>query len=131
MVQAEQPLQIALPIIGSLLSLFYFVQKQKLEELKVFREIFTECNSRYDEVNESLAEIVESEGKCLSSVEKQILVDYFNLCGEEYLYYRHGIIDPTVWEAWANGMRAILEAPRITEHWKKEKSTGSYYGLPF
>jgi hypothetical protein len=42
-------------VVGSLLSVAYFLQKQKLEELRLFREIFKDCNLRYDEMNDELA----------------------------------------------------------------------------
>ena len=129
-VRSNQPIAIALPIIGSLLSLFYFIQKQKLEELRLFRVIFKECNSRYDEMNEKLAKILECSESDLAANEKEALVDYFNLCGEEYLYFSRGFIDPSVWKAWENGMRAIVESPRIHPFWQQEKATESYYGLP-
>lgn len=130
MVRYDQPIEIAFPLIGSLLSLFYFIQKQKLEELRLFREIFKECNSRYDALNEKLAEIRESSETELTTKEKQTLIDYFNLCGEEYLYFSHGFIDPSVWKAWENGMTAIVKSPRISPFWQQEKATESYYGLP-
>ena len=38
-------------VLGGLLSFVYFVQKQRLEETKLFRDIFQECNKRYDCLN--------------------------------------------------------------------------------
>jgi len=58
------------------------------------------------------------------------VIDYLNLCGEEYLYYKRGYIEPSVWHAWQNGMKSILEAPSIYAVWVAEKKTGSYYDLP-
>ena len=127
--QTEKPLTVAAPIVGTLLSVLYFVQKQKLEELKVFRDIFRECNERYDALNERLSLIGDSRDDSLTSEQQQLLVDYFNLCGEEYLYYQRGMIDPDVWRSWSNGMKTILKAKQVKKFWDEEKKTNSYYGL--
>src|SRR2546428_10787713 len=46
--------QIRLSILGVPFSLLYFVQKQKMEELELFKRLFTEFNHRYDRLNEKL-----------------------------------------------------------------------------
>jgi hypothetical protein len=58
------------------------------------------------------------------------LVDYFNLCGKEYLYPDLGYIHPAVWRAWHNGMKSIIARPKVASVWKAEKGTDSYYALP-
>jgi hypothetical protein len=118
-------------VVGSLLSVAYFLQKQKLEELRIFREIFKECNERYDAMNDFLIPISEREkDEGLSAEEILKIIDYLNLCGEEYLYFKRGYIEPSVWQAWHNGMKKIISSPCIINVWKKEKETGSYYDLP-
>jgi hypothetical protein len=52
-----------------------------------------------------------------------------NLCGEEYLYYDKGYINPEVWRAWRNGMKYYLADQRILNKWADEEKSGSYYGL--
>ena len=124
-------LQVALPALATLFSLFYFLQKQKLEELRLFREIFKECNEKYDELNEKLSNICYTNStEPLSVDERNILVDYFNLCGEEYFYFKHGFIYPDVWRAWRNGIRSYLEEERIRSFWDQELESNSYYGIP-
>lgn len=125
----KEPLPTIATALGALLSLAYFLQKQKLDELRLFREIFKECNARYDELNEDLARIASSSNPELTTDDRQILIDYFNLCGEEYLYFRRGYIDPSVWRAWHNGMQSLVLLPSINTLWKSEKATGSYYDL--
>ena len=115
-------------LLGVLLSLFYFLQKQRLEEMKLFREIFAECNKRYDDLNESLGLIVNGNNEQeLTLKERQTLIDYFNLCGEEYLYYQQGYILPSVWDAWRKGMSWYLDNERISRLWQEERKTESYY----
>ncbi len=122
-----------LMLIGIFLSGFYFVQKQRLEEMKLFREIFQECNARYNELNEYLNAIVDSNAELpLTDKERAVLNDYFNLCGEEYLYYRQGYILPSVWDEWRQGMEYFLEKPRIRPIWQKERQgKDAYYDLPY
>ena len=118
-------------LLGTLLSLLYFLQKQRLEETKLFRVIFAECNDRYGKMNERLNTILDGpDDQQLKPEERAVLNDYFNLCGEEYLYYMQGYIFPAVWKAWHNGMKNYVENPRIAATWTEEKESDSYYGLP-
>lgn len=126
----EEPLASYAGVLGAILSVVYFVQKQKVEETRLFREIFKECNGRYDAMNEKLTKVRDSNEENLNAEEAMLLIDYFNLCGEEYLYYRQGYIPPSVWEAWYLGMQIVICSPRINELWRSEKATDSYYGLP-
>ena len=126
----KEPLSTVATVVGMFLSLIYFLQKQKLEELHLFRELFKEFNARYGCMNEQLARIVECEVIEVSKTERDTIIDYFNLCGEEYLYFVRGYIDPTVWNAWENGMKAIFSVQRVQRVWETEKLNESYYGLP-
>jgi hypothetical protein len=132
LIQSSFDFKLLATLLGTLLTLLYFLQKQRLEEMRLFREIFAECNERYDKMNEVLNAIVAgSDDQLLRSEERTILNDYFNLCGEEYLYYAQGYIFPSVWKAWHNGMRYFFNNPRIGKVWKEEKKSDSYYGLSF
>lgn len=126
----KEPTPTVATAIGAIISFIYLVQKQKLEELRLFRELFKDFNERYDEMNEKLARIADRQGGEVSSDERETLVDYFNLCGEEHLYFQRGYIDPAVWRAWLNGMKAIVSVPHIKTVWEQERQTDSYYGLP-
>ncbi len=115
---------------GGFLTAFYFLHKQRIEEVRLFREIFSECNLRYDKMNEAINIIIsKSKEDTLSEEEKNQLSDYFNLCGEEYLYFKQGFIYPDVWLAWSNGMKAILGNERVSPYWQLEKKSESYYGV--
>ncbi len=123
---------VSLGAVGVLLSFVYFVQKQQLEEAKLIKDLVTEFNAGYDELNEELNGIVGSSNPGLESTQKDTLYNYFNLCAEEYLFYRRGYIYPEVWEAWARGMEACFtDDYRIRNLWECESKTGSYYGLDF
>ena len=122
---------------GSSLTFFYFLQKQKLEELKLFKELFKEFNERYERLNKTLDQI-EQETKdqieqfeltAFSNKNHKSLIDYFNLCGEQNFYYTRGYIDPSAWNFWRKGMEKRMSDRRIKRLWDEEKKEGSYYDL--
>ena len=108
--------RVSLGAIGVLLSFVYFVQKQQLEEARLIKELVTQFNERYDDLNEELNSIVRAKGSAepLENAQKDTLYDYFNLCAEEYLFYRRGYVYPEVWEAWARGMETYLVDDRVS-----------------
>ena len=121
---------LTITILGGIFSSIYFVQKQRLEEVQLFKELFNEFNSRYDRLNESLNQILQDNNRQeLTREEINTLYDYFNLCGEEYLYYKEGYIYPKVWRTWCNGMKIFFQNKRIKGIWEKEFFTDSYYGF--
>lgn len=112
------------------LSFVHFVQQQKLAETSLFRELFTEFNQRYDEMNEGLNALAGRTRDQLEPDELALLYDYFNLCGEEYLFYELGYIVPDAWDSWERGMLThIARSPAIEAVWAEERESESYYGL--
>lgn len=116
-----------LPVMGGAFSLVYVIEKQQLEEAKLFKELFVQFNERYDELNEDLNRI-KANGQ-ISPNDRDTLNDYFNLCGEEYLFYRQGYIYPEVWKSWVLGMKMFYDSEAIRPIWLGELKSGSYYGL--
>lgn len=104
---------------------------------KLQKELFTEFNIRYNEINDYL-EII-SEYDSLEALKRNDdffflrskLNDYFNLCAEEYFWYKKGRIDDTIWKSWESGINSWYNnKPIIKEAWENEyKSFGhqSYY----
>jgi len=113
---------------GIALSAIYFVQKQKLEEMKLFKELFTEFNEKYALQNDNLSDIKSNNNMAVDKRNK-ILDDYFNLCAEEYLFYKEGRIHNEVWGSWCRGMNEHLSNDVINEYWEKAQKENSYYGL--
>jgi hypothetical protein len=122
---------VALTLVVGLFTFAYTVQKQELEESKMFRDLFCDFNRRYDEMDPQLNEILweDDKKKALSSLQKDTLNRYFNLCAEEFLYFRKGYIDPRVWDAWIKGMTIYCQNMRIREFWLAELQTDAYYGF--
>lgn len=128
----QLPWPALLAVEGSIISFAFAVQKQQLEEVRLFKELFKEFNERYDKQNDALNCIFNQPVENpLNLNEVKILFDYFNLCGEEHLYFKRGFIYPEVWQAWENGMRFFRKNPRIKTLWDAELQTDSYYGLGF
>ncbi len=129
-IQNQVDWKLIYPIIGGFLSYIYFIQKQKVEEIRLFKDLFTECNKRYDKMNEKLNSLYKGDSsEDLAEEEKDYLYDYFNLCGEEYLYFKQGFIIPEAWEAWINGMQFYYRNKRIRDLWEKELKNNCYYGF--
>ncbi len=126
----REDITLAITIIGGIFSYFFVIQKQTIEDIRLFKELFHEFNQRYDCMNEKLNCIRSKDiDNPLSMNDKAILYNYFNLCGEESLYYQQGYILKDVWKAWCNGMLYFLGDERINALWIEEEKTSSYYGL--
>ena len=122
------PLAFVPTFSGVALTTMYFVQKQKLEEMKLFKDLFTEFNKRYECQNEKLADIKANKIKGSDDINK-VLDDYFNLCSEEYLFYKEGRIHNEAWGSWCRGMKEHLSNDVIKAYWKEAQKENSYYGL--
>jgi len=120
------------PLVGSIiaaaLGFCYFAQQQKLAEMSLFKELFTEFNRRYDNLDERLRQIANS-GKPPDEPACQAIIEYYNLCGEEYLFFSEGYIHREAWRSWCAGMLWYFEREPFRSMWEKENATNSYYGL--
>ena len=129
-IRPERFLGLSITWVGGVFSFVFFVQRQALEEMRLFKDLFTEFNRRYDTLNESLNRIVsKDQDSRLEPCEIDVLNDYFNLCAEEYLFFQRKLIYPEVWRAWQRGMTHFYENRRIGEYWREELESGSYYGM--
>lgn len=128
---AGQSLKIewVISILAAAGGLTTFLYTQHLQETRLFTELFQQFNKRYGDMNERLSVIAQSMSGGISREDRQVLMDYFNLCAEEYLYFSAGYIDDSVWNSWMRGMRAYAEVPAIRELWENELLSGSYYGF--
>ncbi len=115
--------------IGIVAGFTYFLYRQHLDEAKLFNELFIEFNARYDKLKAGLNKIrLGSDKVALTEHERELLFSYFNLCAEEFLFYKAGCIDYDVWKSWRKGMNEFFTHHRVRELWKTEE-TDSYYGF--
>jgi hypothetical protein len=115
-------------IIAVALGFCYFVQRQRVSRMSIFRKLFKDFNHRYDDMNDRLAQIAATKDS-LHVDTRQKIVDYFNLCGEEYLFFTEGFIHAKAWQAWCRGMLQYFEQEPFRSVWEEERKTNSYYGL--
>lgn len=119
--------QTYLGAIGGIFAFMFFVQKQKIDESSYFQELFKNFNRRYDSLNNKLYDL--RNVQALSSKNKLLLDDYFNLCAEEYLLFKQGYIPLNVWKSWVHGMEQYWSNEAIRKYWQSEINTNSYYGF--
>lgn len=124
---------------GILITAYYSWHTKKLSHEQMLKQLFTEFNQRYRELNDHLKEIEDNYESLMKLNEsdkadflKQKVNDYFSLCAEEYFWYHHkNRIDKVIWESWHSGMNYWYQnVPAIKELWQLEiKSNGvkSYY----
>ena len=126
---------IIIGIIATIISSYYYKHSKKMEQDKMMKNLFKEFNARYDKINDSLYKI-EKECKNLKDLEKHPkleykLNDFFNLCAEEYYWYKKGRIDENIWFSWSDGMNDWYNRVEIIrEAWEVEiekRGCKSYY----
>lgn len=133
----EFKIELFLTALGSILTSIYFVQKQKLEESKLFKDLFEEYNKKYGKLNDDLEGFLAIEEKYSNwkdlkkdTAQYNLLVEYFNLCAEEYMYYQQGYIYPKVWKSWKKGMEYYCEKSEVLQNlWEEELGQDSYYSF--
>jgi hypothetical protein len=126
-------------LIGSVGIIFSGLQWY-LARIKMRKELFTEFNIRYMEMNDKLQEIhykykgkQEIEIVDLSKEYEEKIIEYFNLCAEEYYWkkrVRFSPLDKKIWLSWTNGMKYYFKLPIIQKLWERELNVNgfeSYY----
>lgn len=127
--------EVLIPIVASGISLSMGIRAYRSENDKIFKELFTEFNARYDEkFNNKLKSIkdkfIDNQEYELDKEEIDLVIDYLNLCSEEYLWYTKHRIPESVWCSWESGMLYYLRLKPIFVVVKKEmEQKDSFYGL--
>jgi hypothetical protein len=106
----------------------HFQHQHHLERSRFFCERFNRFNERYNEMNNRLDLIVNAAG-IVTPEARGLIVDYFNLCAEEYVFHQRGYIPDDVWSSWRNGMKWYAAKERVLKVWHEKKQTDSYYGF--
>lgn len=133
-INGQKP-ELALSIIAAGISISFGIRQYKIENDKMFKELFSAFNQKYDEkfndyLNDIDSKVQQQEAYVLTATERKIIVDYLNLCAEEFLWYKKKRIDEAVWLSWENGMLYYLKIKPIKDIVESEKKQkDSYYGL--
>jgi hypothetical protein len=122
-------------IFAAGISISFGFRQYRIENDKIFKELFLMFNDKYDrKFNECLNIIDKNTNNDpnyqLSEKEQKLVIDYLNFCSEEYLWFRKNRIDRLAWFSWEKGMKYYLSIKSIKEHIVKEKpQKDSYYGF--
>lgn len=123
---------------GFVMTAYYSWHSKRIANHQMMKDLFTEFNQRYDCLNEDL-ELIHKHYGSLEDLKKSehfdhyrsVVIDFFNLCAEEYYWYRKGRIDKNVWRSWHVGMNSWYRSSKVIEDlWKNEVDNGfleSYY----
>jgi hypothetical protein len=118
-------------IIGAIatgLTWYYSHQSNKRANDILEKELFVAFNKKYDELNSSLQIFIKTKESNFS-FEGEIqndIIDYFNLCAEEYYWYKKGRISKEVWLSWRQGMTLVFANNQIKELWEQETKNKGY-----
>lgn len=125
-----------LGIIASLITLYLGLLKIKIEREKFEQTLFTDFNNRYSpDINGLFVKIRKKENKCkkvkLTKHNKQLIIEYLNLCSEEYYWFKRGRIPTKIWDAWDAGIKQntnLISVEKIIKsEMKNDLTKKSYY----
>lgn len=99
-----------------------------------FLECFSRCNEAYARLNGRLKQLPGSNGidtnETASKGTHDAIIDYFNLCAEEYLMHKTGVLPDFVWDVWRGGIHDCACMGHIKAAWDTEmKANNLYYGF--
>ena len=103
---------VLLSAVGSLWALAFYVHGRHAEDAKFVKELLTDFNERYDNLANDLQRAVWMDAPFDADL-KLRFIKYFNLCAEEWLFWRAGYIYDPVWKAWENGMKQYAGDGRV------------------
>lgn len=123
-----------LGLIVSVATIYFGMLKYRIENDRVFKDLFDTFNKRYtDNFNDKLMKIKNNTQNKLDQEDENLVIDYFNLCAEEFLWYERGRIPKKVWKSWRSGILVNLKDEKIQSIYDAEMETKeakeSYYGL--
>jgi len=130
----EKEFEVIIGIMVLYTGIFINLINYKIAFDQFFKSLFTEFNKRFDSMNDALNAIREGESTLTiegkSKSKEAIILDYLNLCAEEFLWYSKGRIECNVWKSWRKGMDFYLLNSEFSEILNKAKvERESYYGL--
>jgi hypothetical protein len=127
---AHQNSSVLLTVVGGLGAPAFYLHRRHAEDARLVKELLADFNERYDKLGTDLQFAVWRNGDFEKETELKF-IPYFNLCAEEWLFWRAGYIYDPVWQAWQNGMRQYSKDKRVMSLWDAEAKTNSYYGFDF
>jgi hypothetical protein len=127
---ANRSSSVLLIVIAGIVGLAFYQHRRHAEDARLVKELLGDFNARYDKLSNDLQLACWRESRFEEETKLQF-IKYFNLCAEEWLFWRAGFIYGPVWRAWQNGMRQYAKDDRVMAIWDSEAKTDSYYGFDF
>jgi len=130
--------ELAAGVLAASIAIGFGLNQSKIEGDRIFKELFQEFNKKYDcKFNNRLNDIVNLNIEFdKNGADYKLVIDYLNMCSEQYLWKTKRRIDNIVWESWENGMLKILNADAINKiviaeikPIMLENEKDSYYGF--
>lgn len=130
----EKKAEVYISVIAAILALYFGLLKHQISNDEMFLTIFSDFNSIYNnDFNDLLNELRTNVKWELTQKEVNLIIDYFNLCAEEYLWFKKGRLPKDIWNAWKAGIMENLQITQVYEIYKKEmridNNRKAYYGL--
>ncbi|MNK22358.1 hypothetical protein D3C87_406330 [compost metagenome] len=99
---------------------------------RLFKDLFKEFNERYDRFNDHYDRISSAYKEDHSQIEpldRKIIIDYINLCAEEFYWFEKGRLDEQAWSSWEAGMKTWTQLPAVRQVYQEDVGTWetSYY----
>jgi hypothetical protein len=120
--------ELGFALLGAVLAAIFQISTAYHAKVSHFLECFSRCTESYAKLNERL--IRACNGPAVDNGSNDAIIDYFNLCAEEYLMHKMGVIPRFVWDVWRRGIHDWALEKNIQNAWEKEKKKKcDYYGF--
>ena len=120
-------------IILSIAAIYLGWQQNKLNKDNTEKELFKDFNTRYSNLNDKLYKLKVKDMKSITDdpLLYDTVMEFFNLCAEEYYWKKKKRISNEIWKSWHRGMNLWLQqVPVLCELWESEmifSGPESYY----
>ncbi|MFY9484746.1 MAG: hypothetical protein WAP74_03965 [Patescibacteria group bacterium] len=92
----------------------------KNQRIQAFMQIMNYVNRSYSEVHETLNTLPQSiqDYHDLKTTERLAISRYINLCFEEWMYWKLGMLHKRIWPSWRQGIAEKFNHPVIKYLWQ-------------
>jgi hypothetical protein len=121
--------------VAIFLTYWHHRHSRKIANDKMQMELHTKFSDEFEKLLPNLLILIESEppqsnpiyGEDQEAINILTIRTYFNLCAEEFYWYKRGRIDIEVWNSWRVGMNDFYSmSPLMQEMWKENSKDNGY-----
>ncbi|WP_405377499.1 hypothetical protein [Nonlabens sp. Asnod3-A02] len=126
---------VIIAVVAICLTYRHHKHSRKITNDKMQMELHTKFSDEFEELLPNLLVLIDSElpennpiyGEDQEAINTLTIRKYFNLCAEEFYWYKRGRIDQEVWNSWRNGMNDFYSmSPLMQELWEDNSKNGGY-----